>query len=440
MTFDALSPAPRIAARLAAVCALTVGTAAQLTAQDTSGTTAGVSVRLAYDARMRPVLLVARVPGVDGDSVAAIIGRDLGYGDRVTVGTVPLVDASGTAAPLDFVVAARAGAAGIVRATVAGNVLHLALADVSARRITAMRDIRLPAPTLGPEWRLAVHAASDEAERWATGVRGIAATRVLFVRAGRVWSVDSDGENVRPLTNPGALSPAWLPSGRGFVHSTLDPDGAQRIVARAYDGATAGAPRTIASGGVLNLAPAVSPDGGTVVYAHGDEDGSDLYATSIDGGSPRRMTVGHGSDNVSPTYAPDGRRVAFTSGRSGHPEVYIADADGTNAELLTDFDFSSRNYRSNPSWSPDGRLVAFQSLVGGRFQICTIEVRGRAARCLSTAERTEDPSWAPDSRHLVATAPQGAPRLVVLDVETGHARTLVVGRAPRMPAWSPPLH
>ncbi len=420
---------------LAAVLALLAASPAA--GQDTTG--AGVSVRLAYDARTRPTLLVADVAGPAGDSVAAIVRRDLDFGDRVTVADASAAAGVFTAATPNYAVAARVGAAGLVRASVAGSVLHLALYDVSVRRQTASRDFALPAPVLGSDWRLAVHAAADEAERWATGVRGIAATRVLFVRDGRVWVVDSDGQNARALSGPGALSPAWMPTGRGFVHGTLDADGTQRIVARGYDGVTAGASRTIASGGVLNMTPVVSPDGQTVAYAHGDGNGADLYAVEIDGGTPRRMTVGRGTDNVSPVYSPDGRRIAFTSGRSGHPEVYIADADGTNAELLTDFDFSPRNYRSNPSWSPDGRLVAFQSLVAGRFQLCTIEVRGRSARCLATAERTEDPSWAPDSRHLVATATRGAPRLVVLDVETGRQRALVAGRAARMPAWSPTL-
>jgi TolB protein len=382
---------------------------------------------------------VPRVEGPAGDSVTAILRRDLDYGDRVQVAGAGFSDAVRAGGVPDYAAAARAGATGVVRATVAGGALRVALYDVSARRQTAAFDQALPAPALSPAWRLAVHAAADQAERWATGVQGVAATRVLFVRDGRLWSVDSDGEGVRALTGPGVLSPAWLPSGRGVVHSTLDSDGTQRIVARVYEGTAVGAPRTLAAGGVLNVTPAASPVGRTVAYAHGVGDGSDLYAVDLDGGAPRRMTVGHGTDNVSPAYSPDGRRVVFTSGRSGHPEVYIADADGTNAELLTDFEFSPRNYRSNPSWSPDGRLVAFQSLVGGRFQLCTIEVRGRTPRCLPTSERTEDPAWAPDSRHLVATATRGAPRLVVVDVETGRSRTLVAGRPARMPAWSPPL-
>ena len=424
---------------LAALCVIGSVPVARAVAQDTSTSRAGVSVRLTYDPRSRPILLVPRVAGFLGDSITALLRRDLAFGDRVTVADSPMADAIVGAAGPDFVAASRVGAAGIVRATVAGTSLHLALYDVSARKLTAGRDVAMPASAFSAAWRLAVHAAADEAERWATGVRGIAATRVLFVRDGRVWTVDADGANARALTSPGALSPAWLPDGRGFVHGTLDAAGAQRIVSRAYDGVSAGPPRTVAAGGVLNVTPAVSPDGQTVAYAHAEDEGTDLFEVPLEGGTPHRLTVGRGTDNLQPAFAPDGRRVAFTSGRSGHPEVYIADADGTNPELLTDFDYSARSYRSNPSWSPDGRLVAFQSLIGGRFQLCTIEVRGRSARCLTTPERTEDPSWAPDSRHLVATVAQGAPRLVVLDVETGHTRTLVSGRAPRMPAWSPTL-
>lgn len=419
------------------------GTVAQVAAPQP-----GVSVRLTYGAGTRPALAVLPVRGLDaGDSVRAIVQRDLDFGDRVTV-VAP--SASATIAPagrVDYDAARRAGAAGVVEigATPTGG-LRLTLHDVAQRRVALVREVALPASDLSADWRLAVHSAADEVERWATGVRGVAATRVLYVRDRRVWSVDSDGENAHALTERGALSPAWHPTGRAFVHSTLSDRGAQQIVARSYTagargGGTAGPARVLAERPVTNLTPAVAPDGRTVVFAHGEEDGSDLYAVPFDGGTARRMTVGRGSDNVSPTFAPDGRRVAFTSGRSGHPEVYIADADGTNAELLTEFDPGSRNYRSNPDWSPDGRLVAFQALVGGQFQVMTIEVRGRGVKRLTAEGRNDDPSWAPDARHVVVTSTRtGASQLFVVDAETGRARQLTRGSGgARMAAWSPAL-
>lgn len=407
----------------------------------------GVSVRLTYGAGTRPGLAVLPVRGLDADdSVRAMVQRDLDFGDRVTVVAPAVSAAIAPAGRVDYDAARRAGVAGVVEmgATPAGA-LRLTLHDVAQRRVALVREVPLPESDLSAEWRLAVHSASDEVERWATGVRGVAATRVLYVRDRRVWSVDSDGENAHALTDRGALSPAWHPTGRAFVHSTLSDRGAQQIVARSYnlvsrDGGSAGPARVLAERPVTNLTPTVGGDGRTVVFTHGEEDGSDLYAVPFDGGAARRITVGRGSDNVSPTVAPDGRRLAFTSGRSGHPEVYIADADGTNAELLTEFDPGSQNYRSNPDWSPDGRLVAFQALVGGQFQVMTVEVRGRGVKRLTAEGRNEDPSWAPDARHVVVTSTRtGGSQLFVVDAESGRARQLTHGGAARMAAWSPAL-
>jgi TolB protein len=313
--------------------------------------------------------------------------------------------------------------------------LHLAVHDVSRRAVLAVRDFPLAGTAPDPAWRQSVHAAADEAERWLTGVRGVSSSRVAFVRDRRVWVVDSDGENARPVSDRGALSPAWHPSGQAIVHSVLTDRGAQQIVARELSGGS----RVLATGGVTNITPTVAPDGEVVVFANGRDRGVDLFAVPYGGGSPRRITLGRGTDNMSPSFAPDGRRIAFASGRSGHPEVYITDADGTNAEPLTTSTYGEQSYRSNPDWSPDGRLVAFQSLLGGQFQVMSIGLRDRGVKQLTSEGRNEDPSWAPDSRHMVVTSTRtGQQQLFVVDVETRRARQLTRGGGgARMGAWSP---
>jgi TolB protein len=411
--------------------------AAPARAQDTTRGQPGVSVRLTYEPGTRPGVLVLPVTGPGGDSVRAILQRDWEHGDRVVLIAGAAADAPVTAGRINFDLARRLGAAAVVQATVTqAGVLHIAVHDVARRAVLQVRDFPLTGDASDAGWRHGVHRAADEVERWITGVRGIAATRVLFVRERRVWVVDSDGENARPVTDAGALSPAWHPGGQSIVHSVLTEQGRQQIVARSLDG---GGARVLTSDPVTNMTPVVSPDGNTVVFAHGEESGVDLFAVPFGGGSARRLTVGRGTDNVSPSFSPDGRRLAFASGRSGHPEVYITDADGTNAELLTQFAYGEQNYRSNPDWSPDGRLVAFQSLVGGRFQVMTIGLRDRAVRRLTSEGRNEDPSWAPDARHLVVTSTRtGQQQLFVLDVESGRARQLTRGGGgARMPAWSP---
>ena len=430
------APTRAVARALALAPLATLFAAARLGAQDT--TAAGVSVRLTYEAGTRPGVIVLPVRGVAGDSIRAILQRDWDYGDRVTVITGSAGDAlaNATTGAVNFALAKQLGAAAVVQAAVnPQGALHLTVHDVSRKAVLAVRDFPLGGTAPDPAWRQSVHAAADEAERWLTGVRGVASSRIAFVRDRRVWVVDSDGENARAISDRGALSPAWHPSGRAVVHSVLTDRGAQQIVARELTGGS----RVLAQGGVTNITPTVAPDGEVVVFANGRDRGVDLFAVPYAGGSPRRITIGRGTDNMSPSFAPDGRRIAFASGRAGHPEVYITDADGTNAEPLTTSTYGEQSYRSNPDWSPDGRLVAFQSLLGGQFQVMTIGLRDRGVKQLTSEGRNEDPSWAPDSRHVVVTSTRtGQQQLFVVDVETRRARQLTRGGGgARMGAWSP---
>jgi TolB protein len=408
---------------------------AVLVASGVAAQGSSVSIGLVYQAGTRPGILVlpVRVPG--GDSIQAIVQRDLDFGDRVLV--LPSVSAASNGPTLNYALFNTLGAKGVVvMSTTAGGALRVQLHDVSTKRVVGTGDVALPLPMFGQEWRGAVHGISDAIELWATGVRGVAHTRIAYVRDGRIWVCDSDGENARPVADAG-LSPAWHPGGRSLAYQVFG-DAGSRIVVKDL---SSGAQRTVrGTVGGLNMSPAVSPDGRSIVYAHGESNGTDLMMVPWDDGSPRRVTVGRGSDNVSPAFSPDGRRIAFTSGRTGHPEVYIADADGTNAELLTAYAFGEQNYRSNPAWSPDGRLIAYQSLTGGQFQITTISLLDRQVKQITNVSRNDDPSWAPDSRHVVfASRRSGGSQLWIADVETGRTRQLTRGGEARLAAWSPRL-
>jgi TolB protein len=415
------------------------GAAVPLAAQDTS-MAGGVRLGLTYQAGVKPGVLVLLVKGEHGDSARALLVRDLDYGDRVTMVAERAEDVPPMDGVPNYALLSRLGAAALVQATMTqAGALHIALHDVAAQRVIQVRDFPLPEPELGPAWRMAVHGASDEVERWITGVRGIAQTRIAFVRGGQVWLVDSDGANAAPVAGGGgALSPAWHPSGAYLAYVQLGETGPQVLVRDLRAGTDR---RVTGTRSGSNITPAFSPDGRTLVYGFGDENGTDLYAVdAFDGGARRRVTVGRGSENASPSFAPDGRRLAFTSGRLGHPEVYISDIDGSNAELLTTTGFEDQKYRSNPEWSPDGRVVAFQSQIGGIFQVMTIGLGDRRVRTLTSEGSNEDPSWAPDGRHLVFTSTRsGARQLWVLDTESGRLRQLTRGAPARLGAWSPPL-
>jgi TolB protein len=399
----------------------------------------GVRIGISYTTD-RPGVVVLPVGGVTGDSIRAILQRDLDFGDRAAVvgqdAIATPASGEGATGRLNYDLLARLGAAAAVQATVTGAGVHVALHDVGARKVAEVEDFVLPGAALSREWRHAVHGVADAVEEWITGVRGIAQTRIAYVRGGELHVVDSDGAIDVKVPAPGrVLSPAWHPSGEQLAFNTFG----LRSEVLLYD-PRSGRSRAISpTRGGVNQTPVFAPDGRTLVYAHAYEsgEGSDLFVVGLDGSPARRITVARGTINVSPTFSPDGRRIAFTSSRSGHPEVYVMDADGTNAELLTPYVFGEQSYQSNPDWSPDGRMVAYQSQIAGRFQLKTINLRDRTTRQLTSDAQNEDPSWGPDGRHLVfASTRTGVRELWVIDVETGRARQLTRGAGARLPAWS----
>ncbi len=406
-------------------------------AQDTTSAR-GVRIGLTYAPGTRPGVFIAPVSGPNADSVMKILSRDLDYGDRITVISVDSGDVlTGT---LNYPTYAALGAVAVVQASVtpAGS-LHIVVHDVAGARVMNVSDYPLPSAALGGEWRLAVHRGSDDIERVVTGVKGIAATRALFVHEGSLWIIDSDGAQAHAVGGTeGGLSPAWHPNGHAIAYDELANTGHQTIVVRDLTG---GATHRFATRHTLNMSPTFSPDGSTLAFVSGD-DGSDIYSVAPFGSdSPKRLSVGPGATtNASPAYSPDGKRIAFTSNRLGHAEVYIMDADGTNPDLLTTTLFGDQPYRSDPDWSPDGRRVAFQSQVSGVFQIMAINLQDRGVQGFTSEGRNTEPSWAPDGRHLLFTSTRsGTSQLWVLDTESNRTRQLTHTGGSRMGAWSPRL-
>lgn len=436
-------PLPRRARILHAVVALAVAVPSLARAQDS---TRGVRIGLRYDPSTKPGILVLPVTGSYGDSIRAILERDLDYSDRFSVITLSASDAqllrgqspSGGAAPLNFPLLAKLGAAAVLQATPTSDGLHVVLHDVGRAQVSSVEDFRVPKPDLSREWRHAVHGVADAVEEWISGQRGIAQTRIAFIRGNAVFFVDSDGEMEQALPMRGAaLSPSWHPNGSLVAYNTFGPE--SRIIL--HDLRTGRVRDLGATRNTTNITPVFTPDGKSLAYSVSTENGADLYVMTLDGEAfPRRVTVGRGSINQQPSFSPDGNRIAFMSDRSGHPEVYIMDADGTNPDIFTAFDFGDQNYRASPDWSPDGRQVTFQTRIDWRFQIFTMSLRDRQPKQLTSEGENEDPSWAPDGRHMVFTSSRsGTRQLWILDAESGRIRQLTRAGGSRVPAWSPRL-
>jgi TolB protein len=448
---------------------LSVLPAVRLSAQDTSAIDRGVRIGIIYRPGVRPGLVMLPTRGTALDSVRTIVNRDLEYSDRFELITLPGGDSihsatGGPGGPPPAATRPSAPRTGRTRGSAGPSVgglnypLFLALGadfgvavravadttvvdvhDITAGAIRRTFRVHLPPPT-DNGFRLAVHRLSDQVLQATLGTAGIAATRVLFVKDGKVYRIDQDGADLQLISssNRQAMSPAWSPDGRRFAYMEFSEGRGQLFVDD-----VAGGPRVAVAttGKALDFTPAFSPDGKTLAFSRATEDGTDIYTVNVkDNCCLQRLTVGRFSDNLSPAYSPDGQRMAFVSTRAGLPQIYVMAADGTDQQLFAPFDYGVTGSSNAPEWSPDGLSVAFHRDVGGTLQVFVLDVRTRTVRQLTSVGRNEDPTWAPDSRHLAFVSDRsGYRQLWIIDLETGRIRPLLQQSGARLPSWSPRL-
>ena len=114
--------------------------------------------------------------------------------------------------------------------------------------------------------------------------------------------------------------------------------------------------------------PALSPDGRRVVFAvttpdlAGNTSATDLWLSTVDGKSIRRLTT-HSAADRNPAWSPDGTRIAFESTRSGENQIWLLSTSGGEPRQFTTLSTGA----SQPVWSPDGTQLAFVSEVFPEF-------------------------------------------------------------------------
>jgi TolB protein len=328
---------------------------------------------------------------------------------------------------------------GSVRSDQGGLTVECSVTQTATKRTILSRSY----PGSAQDLRRVAHVISDDIVKAITGQRGIAQTKIAFVWSrGKVKELavmDYDGYNARQVTYDNSISvhPRWSPDGRKIIYTSFLQTFPDVLEADLYTHQR----RRIASFPGLNSGAEFSPDGQSIALTLSKDGNPDLYTMNASGGGLQRLTHTSGAES-SPTWSPDGQSIAYVSDDRGSPQIYLISKGGGEPTRLT----VSPAYNTEPNWShpPPGAeikpMLAVTSRVGGRFQVGIYDsgTREVVPKVADDADN-EDPSWAPDGRHLVfAKTRNWRSRLYLLDVLTGDQVELpgVEGGASE-PAWGP---
>lgn len=113
--------------------------------------------------------------------------------------------------------------------------------------------------------------------------------------------------------------------------------------------------------------PALSPDGGRLVYESPTDESLELFLRDLETGEERRLTRNEHPD-WSPTWAPTGDQVAFASSRDKNVDIYVLNLADLSVERLT----THEDDDINPDWGIDGRIY-FNSNRSGVWEVYAID-------------------------------------------------------------------
>jgi TolB protein len=251
--------------------------------------------------------------------------------------------------------------------------------------------------TTSAEARGLAHRVADEITYAATGKKGMASGKIALVssRTGRkeLYVCDMDGKNLRQITNDRSIvvGPGWAPDGKNVVYTSY-----KLGYPNVY---MTGQGKPLSSHGGLNASGAISPDGASLAVILSRDGNPELYIKSLRTGFLKRLTTTQRGNEASPCWSPDGNHIAYVSDSSGSPQIYIISKDGGNPQRLT----STGTENVAPDWDKNG-YIAYCSRIGGRYRIAIANPVAKTLRVLETDWADyEDPSWAPDGRHIVCS-------------------------------------
>lgn len=211
------------------------------------------------------------------------------------------------------------------------------------RRITVTpKDLTEPAVSPDGE-RLAFSAASNDFDLLQVPLDGSPATKML-------------------ATSRNEQDPSWSPVADQYAYST-DRTGTAQIWLRSRAGdweRPIVTEKDFGTAWIVSInETSFSFDGQRIAYAVGGDNGHSVWISSIQGGSPQRLTTGQ-ADQRSPSWSPDGNWIAYLEDSGGRWTLKKTQPGGSQDPVV----LRAGVLPTHPKWSKTGNWIAFMAPEG----------------------------------------------------------------------------
>ena len=254
--------------------------------------------------------------------------------------------------------------------------------------------------------RQLAHYTSDGIYESITGIKGIAATRLLYVNeikdsklvsAYKLMLADSDGANEKTLLSSSEpiISPTWSPDGKKVAYVSFETGIAKVFIQEIASGNR----EAVLSKETQISSPSWSPDGKYLSLTLYQDGNAEIYILRLRDKTLTRMTNQFAIDTES-SWSPKGNKILFTSGRSGSPQIYELDLRKLNPKAKR-ISFEG-TYNAKASYLPKEEGIIFvHRSDDGLFHIALKYKRENFIRILTEAKMDESPSVAPNGNMVI---------------------------------------
>jgi TolB protein len=254
--------------------------------------------------------------------------------------------------------------------------------------------------------RQLAHYTSDGIYESITGIKGIAATRLLYVNeikdsglipTYKLMLADSDGANEKILLSSSEpiISPSWSPDGKRVAYVSFETGIAKVFIQEIASGKR----EAVLSQDTQISSPSWSPDGKYLSLTLYQDGNAEIYILRLRDQTLTRMTNQFAIDTES-SWSPKGNKILFTSGRSGSPQIYELDLRKLNPKANR-ISFEG-TYNAKASYLPNEEGIIFvHRSSDGLFHIALKYKKENFIRVLTEAKMDESPSVAPNGNMVI---------------------------------------